>query len=50
MNVDFNDNLSTGELKQTIAEMDLKIKQACPRVKRIFIEAESWNALTAKHQ
>jgi len=50
MNVDFKDNLSTGELEQTIADMDLQIKQACPSVKRVFIEAESWNALTASHQ
>jgi len=48
MNVDFNDDISTGQLEQTIADMDRQIKQNCPRVKRVFIEAEAWSALTAK--
>jgi hypothetical protein len=30
--------------------MDLHIKQSCPTVKRAFIEAEAWSALTARHQ
>jgi phage FluMu protein Com len=30
--------------------MGLHIKQKCPRVKRVFIEAEAWSALTAIHQ
>jgi len=50
LNVEFKDDLNTGELEQTIAEIDLKIKQTCPSVKRVFIEAEAWSALTAKHQ
>ncbi|PCI70895.1 MAG: cation transporter [Piscirickettsiaceae bacterium] len=50
LNVDFKDDLNTGELEQTIADMDLQIKQNCPSVKRVFIEAEAWSALTAKHQ
>ena len=50
LNVDFKDDLNTGELEQTIADIDLQIKQKCPRVKRVFIEAEAWSALTAKHQ
>tara|TARA_R110002096_G_scaffold152824_17_gene316202 strand:+ start:9632 stop:10564 length:933 start_codon:yes stop_codon:yes gene_type:complete len=46
MNVDFKDDLSITELEQTIADIDLQIKQAFPRVKRIFIEAGAWSALT----
>ncbi|OUR83103.1 cation transporter [Cycloclasticus sp. 46_120_T64] len=44
MNVDFKDQLSAGELEQTIAAMDQQIKQRCPTVKRVFIEAEAWRA------
>jgi len=50
MNVDFKDDLTAGQLEQTIADMDLQIKQDCPSVKRVFIEAEAWSALTANHQ
>ena len=50
LNVDFKDDLNIGELEQTIADIDLQIKQSCPRVKRVFIEAEAWSALNAKHQ
>ncbi|HIG79715.1 MAG TPA: cation transporter, partial [Cycloclasticus sp.] len=50
MNVDFKDDLTAGVLEQTIADMDLHIKQSCPTVKRVFIEAEAWSALTARHQ
>ncbi|PCI16856.1 MAG: hypothetical protein COB62_07800 [Piscirickettsiaceae bacterium] len=45
MNVDFR-----SELEQAIADIGLQIKQTCPSVKRVFIEAETWNSLTAKHQ
>lgn len=38
------DQLSAGELEQTIAAMDQQIKQRCPTVKRVFIEAEAWRA------
>lgn len=41
LNVDFRDQLSAAELEQSIAKLDLQIKQACPTVKRVFIEAES---------
>lgn len=50
MNVDFKDDLTAGQLEQTIADMDSQIKQDCPSVKRVFIEAEAWSSLTAKHQ
>ena len=44
MNVDFKDELSAGELEQSIADMDKQIKQQNPSVKRVFIEAEAWSA------
>ncbi|ORU91462.1 MAG: cation transporter [Cycloclasticus sp. symbiont of Poecilosclerida sp. N] len=50
MNVDFRDDLTSDKLEQSIANMDRQIKQQCPTVKRVFIEAQAWDALTAKHQ
>lgn len=50
MKVDFKDDLTTGELEQNIASIDLQIKQTCPEVKRVFIEAEAWSLLTARRQ
>jgi len=44
LSLDFNDNLSTGEIEKTIAVMDQQIKAAYPSVKRLFIEAEAWQA------
>jgi len=41
LSVDFHDQITANELEAKIAEIDLKIKQACPNVKRIFIEAEA---------
>ncbi len=46
INADFKDNLLVGELEKTIASIDLQIKQRCPRVKRVFIEAEAWRPLS----
>ena len=42
LSVDFEDSLDAGQLEQTIARMDQVIKDLCPAVKRVFIEAESW--------
>ncbi len=41
LSVDFKNNLTTGELESLIARMDATIKGSYPKVKRIFIEAES---------
>ncbi len=46
INANFKDNLRVGELEKTIATMDLQIKQRCPRVKRVFIEAEALRPLS----
>ncbi len=41
LSVDFYDRITAGELEKTIGDLDKKIKQACPKVKRVFIEAEA---------
>ncbi len=41
LSVDFQNESSGEGLKETIAKMDRKIKEQFPRVKRVFIEAES---------
>ncbi len=40
VSVDFNDNLTAGELENGIADIDRAIKAEYPLVKRVFIEAE----------
>jgi cation diffusion facilitator family transporter len=41
ISVDFRDSASAGEVEQAIAGLDRRIKEAHPRVKRVFIEAEA---------
>jgi divalent metal cation (Fe/Co/Zn/Cd) transporter len=41
LSVDFADSLSAGDIEDTIARLDRQIKQAYPRIKRIFVEAEA---------
>ncbi|MBV1898722.1 MULTISPECIES: cation diffusion facilitator family transporter [Cycloclasticus] len=48
LNVNFKDDLSTGQLEQTIANMDLQIKQKYPPVKRVFIEAHTISSSVTK--
>jgi len=50
MNIDFDNNILTGELEKIITKIDLQIKQACPIVKRIFIEAEAWSVSSQASQ
>jgi cation diffusion facilitator family transporter len=40
MSVDFDDAAPAGDVENTIARLDSEIKQAFPRIKRIFVEAE----------
>lgn len=42
LTVDFQDSCNAGEMEQVVARLDREIKQAYPRVKRVFIEAEPW--------
>ena len=41
LSVDFNDHISAKEVEDSIALLDKTIKEKFPRVKRIFVEAES---------
>ena len=40
ISIDFQDNLSAEAVEVAIAEMDQRIKNEYPQIKRIFIEAE----------
>ncbi len=42
ISVDFTDPASANEIEKAVAGLDRAIKQAYPRVKRVFIEAEAW--------
>ncbi len=42
ISVDFDDNISADEIEKCVAEIDVKIKQQHPQIKRIFIEAEKF--------
>ena len=46
LSVDFADTLMTGDLEGTISRLDRQIKQAYPKIKRVFVEAEAWRART----
>ena len=41
LSVDFADSLLAGDLEDTISRLDRQIKQAYPKIKRIFVEAEA---------
>ncbi|MDX1765019.1 MAG: cation transporter, partial [bacterium] len=42
LSVEFKEPLAIGDAEKTIAKIDGLIKETYPRVKRIFIESESW--------
>jgi cation diffusion facilitator family transporter len=42
LSVDFEDSATTVELERQISQLDRRIKQRFPRVKRVFVEAEPW--------
>jgi len=41
ISIDFDDSIKAGRIEQVIAEIDSRIKQSWPSVKRIFVEAEA---------
>ena len=41
LSVDFRDELTAVELESAISRLDVQIKQACPDVQRVFVEAEA---------
>lgn len=42
LSVDFKDSEDSGDVERAITEMEAQIKRAEPKVRRIFIEAQSW--------
>ena len=53
LSLDFDDQISAGQVERAISEMESEIKAAYPEVTRVFIEAQSWpahlrNAATAQ--
>lgn len=42
LSIEFQDEATAVELEKLVAKLDTTIKQQFPRVKRVFIEAESW--------
>jgi len=42
LSVDFKDSQDSGDVERAITEMEAQIKRAQPKVRRIFIEAQSW--------
>ena len=43
LSVEFNDEIRTQQMEKVISSIDKEIKQNYSNVKRVFIEAESWN-------
>ena len=46
LSVDFKNSLSAEQVERTVQKLDVQIKQAYPRVKRIFIEGEARRSRT----
>jgi cation diffusion facilitator family transporter len=44
ISLDFEDNLSSGQVEETISNLEAKIKMMFPEIRRVFIEAQSWGA------
>ena len=47
LSLDFVDDVSAGEVEEAISKLDGHIKQAYPKIKRIFVEAEARRVKTA---
>jgi len=50
LSVDFKDNVTAIELEETIGRLDVLIKQSCPDVQRVFIEAEARKVFKVKEE
>lgn len=48
ISVDFVDHLNSTQIEEAIAGIDAMIKQNCPNVKKVFIEAEAMAVLAAR--
>jgi cation diffusion facilitator family transporter len=42
ISLDFNDEVSAGEIERTVPLLEAEIKRRVPEVKKVFVEAESW--------
>jgi cation diffusion facilitator family transporter len=44
VSLDFEDDLSSGEVEEAISTLESRIKQMFPEIRRVFIEAQGWGA------
>ena len=44
VSLDFEDDLSSGEVEGAISVLESRIKQMFPEILRVFIEAQGWGA------
>ena len=44
VSLDFEDDLSSGEVEEAISALESRIKGMFPEIRRVFIEAQSWGA------
>ena len=44
ISLDFEDNLSSGEVEKAISALESRIKGMFPEIRRVFIEAQGWGA------
>ena len=44
ISLDFKDNLSSSQVEEAISQLEHKIKKMFPEVRRVFIEAQGWEA------
>lgn len=42
ISLDFEDGISSIDVEETISRMEINIKKQFPKIKRVFIEAQSW--------
>ena len=44
VSLDFEDDLTSGEVEEAISVLESRIKQMFPEIRRVFIEAQGWGA------
>ena len=50
VSLDFEDNLSSGDVEEAISNLESKIKVMFPEIQRVFIEAQGWGAHRRENQ
>ncbi|WP_460593920.1 cation diffusion facilitator family transporter [Geomonas sp. Red276] len=43
ISLDFNDEVSAGEIERTVPLLEREIKERVPEVKKVFVEAQAWH-------